>query len=536
MIVASDRLTGALYSACVGDASATVSSGQEDCTGKVHTRVNRNAFGEANGVSTNWDGSSFSGRLDFGMEYDRAGRLTRIAETGATIEFRDYTYDDQGRLEDVLVDGLLRYHYTYDANGNRIGWNTPHGSCDPGAGTCTVIDEQDRLRMSGGVAYDYDDAGRLTQRTSGASVTAYDYDILGSVSLPSGTNIRYTVDAAGRRIGRSVDGAADRFWVYQDGLNPLAQLDATGALEMTFVYGLMPHVPSLVVVENGDGPGVDAVLRVITDQVGSVRRVVHVDTGEVWFSADYSPYGVIESESGRASFRTRFPFRFAGGLADPGHPLIRFGARDYDPELGRWTAKDPIRFGGGTTNLYQYASNSPNRKLDFNGLRTIVYVWDGGGGPQSWAGHVSVEVNGTSFSWEGNGLNIDRAINYLEDNLDTIDGHGRGAEFFEIALTEAEEIALVTYLFNAGQTHDWAMRDFGCSESQVFSSSQCYGYNLLNNNCAQTVMDGLSAVSHINSEMFWASPAHAARMLRREGGMVVETGRLEPGAIGRRAP
>jgi hypothetical protein len=30
---------------------------------------------------------------------------------------------------------------------------------------------------------------------------------------------------------------------------------------------------------------------------------------------------------------------------------VRFGARDYDAVTGRWTAKDPIGFGGGTTNF-----------------------------------------------------------------------------------------------------------------------------------------------------------------------------------------
>ena len=34
--------------------------------------------------------------------------------------------------------------------------------------------------------------------------------------------------------------------------------------------------------------------------------------------------------------------------------LVRFGARDYDPTIGRWTAKDPIDFAGGDTNLYGY--------------------------------------------------------------------------------------------------------------------------------------------------------------------------------------
>jgi len=35
------------------------------------------------------------------------------------------------------------------------------------------------------------------------------------------------------------------------------------------------------------------------------------------------------------------PFGFAGGIYDPDTGLVRFGARGYDAETGRWTAKDP---------------------------------------------------------------------------------------------------------------------------------------------------------------------------------------------------
>jgi RHS repeat-associated protein len=37
---------------------------------------------------------------------------------------------------------------------------------------------------------------------------------------------------------------------------------------------------------------------------------------------------------------TVVPFGFAGGMYDPDTGLVRFGARDYEPETGRSTAKD----------------------------------------------------------------------------------------------------------------------------------------------------------------------------------------------------
>ena len=62
------------------------------------------------------------------------------------------------------------------------------------------------------------------------------------------------------------------------------------------------------------------------------------------------------------------PFGFAGGLYDAETGLVRFGARDYDPVVGRWTEKDPIDFEGGV-NLYAYVLGDPINLMDFSGLR-----------------------------------------------------------------------------------------------------------------------------------------------------------------------
>ena len=64
------------------------------------------------------------------------------------------------------------------------------------------------------------------------------------------------------------------------------------------------------------------------------------------------------------------PFGFAGGLYDADTKLTRFGYRDYDAYTGKWTAKDPIGFSGGDSNLYGYVLGDPVGFVDPMGLFT----------------------------------------------------------------------------------------------------------------------------------------------------------------------
>jgi RHS repeat-associated protein len=70
---------------------------------------------------------------------------------------------------------------------------------------------------------------------------------------------------------------------------------------------------------------------------------------------DYDEWGRVTLDT-HPGFQ---PFGFAGGIYDRDTGLVRFGARDYDPEIGRWAAKDPIGFDGGDSNLYGYVANDP---------------------------------------------------------------------------------------------------------------------------------------------------------------------------------
>lgn len=159
-----------------------------------------------------------------------------------------------------------------------------------------------------------------------------------------------------RRIGKKVNGALVQGFLYQDELNPVAELAGSGNVESRFVYGTMSNVPDYI-IKGG------ATYRIITDHLGSPRVIINVAIGEIAQRMDYDEFGNVTLDT-NPGFQ---PFGFAGGLYDKDTGLVRFGARDYDAETGRWTCKDPIKFNGGT-NFYSYVKNDPINWTDIFGL------------------------------------------------------------------------------------------------------------------------------------------------------------------------
>jgi RHS repeat-associated protein len=282
---------------------------------------------------------------------DRLGRITQKTENiGGDTSTYEYSYDAAGRLMDVRTDGTATENYGYDSNGNRLSAN----------GIPASYDDQDRLLSLGSTSFTYTANGELRTRTVGAAVTTYDYDSLGnliSVQLPSGPAITYVIDGQNRRVGKRVNGVLVQGFLYESQLQIAAEIDGSGAVVSRFVYGTKPNVPDYMI---RDG----AIYRIISDHVGSPRLVINAATGEVAQRIDYDAFGNTSLDT-NPGFQ---PFGFAGGLYDRDTGLIRFGARDYDPELGRWTAKDPILFGGGDASLYAYVGNDPIQWIDPSGL------------------------------------------------------------------------------------------------------------------------------------------------------------------------
>ncbi len=313
-----------------------------------------NGFGELQQSETLFDGAPLHT-----MSYTRdlLGRVIEQTEAYAgTTTVTSYAYDAAGRLVEVSRNGLLDAIYTYDDNGNRTGVDGPGGVVS------ATYDFQDRLLSYGSLTYEYLESGELLSKTDGATgdVTMYEYDELGnlrSVALPSSELIEYEIDGQSRRVGRLVDGVVTQRWLYKDDLEPIAELDESGNVRTVFVYADDPHTPAYMLKE-----GVP--YRIVSDGTGSVRLVVNATDGSVAQRLDYDAFGavVVDTEPG---FQ---PFGFAGGIYDAATGLVRFGARDYDPSTGRWTAKDPIGFDGDQPNLYTYLGGDPVNDSDPAGL------------------------------------------------------------------------------------------------------------------------------------------------------------------------
>lgn len=293
---------------------------------------------------------------DMTIERDRLGRVTAREEAvlGATTT-TTFTYDRNGRLIAVNETGEANnsYEFEYDRNGNRV-----RGPVDE----VYLYDEQDRLVSStvqGGKTYAYSPDGRLSSVSSGSGNTALTYDVLGnlrSLTLPDGGVVSYRVDGVGNRIERQA-GPDVRRWLYDRRGRVIAELDDANAVRSRFVYATLAYTPDIVV---HDGQ----TYRIVADHTGSVRLVLRVQDGTPVQRIDYDPFGFVKSDSS-PGFQ---PYGFAGGIYDPATGFVRFGLRDYDPRVGRFTAKDPIGFAGGYGNLYAYAGNDPVNRADPSGL------------------------------------------------------------------------------------------------------------------------------------------------------------------------
>ena len=102
-----------------------------------------------------------------------------------------------------------------------------------------------------------------------------------------------------------MNGVITKKWIYQDQLNPVAELDSANNIVARFVYGTRANVPEYLIKDGNT-------YRIISDHLGSVRLVVNIADGTIAQRIDYNEYGV-ELVNTNIGFQ---PFSYAGGLSD----------------------------------------------------------------------------------------------------------------------------------------------------------------------------------------------------------------------------
>lgn len=291
---------------------------------------------------------------------DNAGRITtKTIKVGSfSPDTFVYQHDSTGRLTDVTKNGSAHSSYSYDNNSNMISQTLNSNTIN------ATYDDQDRLLTFGTKSFTYTQNGEVSTifNSSTSTTNTFSYDVFGNlkqVILPSKT-LNYKVDALNHRVEKR-DGITliNRFiWDRQDRV--VAISGSSGLMNARFIYGSKQHVPDYMIVGT-------VKYKIISNHLGSPVQVVNSSTGAIVQEISYDDFGNILSDSSPGFT----PFGFAGCLYDTDTKLCRFGARDYDASIGRWLSKDPIRFGGGDTNLYGYVMQDPINWIDPSGLYLI---------------------------------------------------------------------------------------------------------------------------------------------------------------------
>jgi len=292
--------------------------------------------------------------------YDDAFRITGITDTVTPANSWTYGYDSLDRLTGGVSSGTTR-GWSYDANGNRL---TETGTAPS---TYTVSSSNNRITaISGNLprTYAYDAVGN----TTGYAGVAFSYDNRGRMTSASygGNSATYVYNALGQRI-RRVGPSGTTLYMYDESGHLLGEYDGSGALVQETVW--LGDTPVATLRPNGSS--VD-VFYVHTDHLNTPRLVTQPSGNAERWRWDSDPFGTNaanENPSGLGAFKytLRFPGQQYDGLAG----LYYNYFRDYDPAVGRYVESDPIGLHGGV-NTYDYAAQDPLQNIDPTGTTGIA--------------------------------------------------------------------------------------------------------------------------------------------------------------------
>jgi RHS repeat-associated protein len=228
---------------------------------------------------------------------------------------------------------------------------------------------------------EYDGIGNITSYTTRKNGSARNYQIsYGDARFPIlPTDIEvtgsqpvretFTYDHSGSRIQRELDAdnnpatANEISYFIPFGTENLAELDGRGRVRRAYTFA------------GSERTGYKAAGRTVLylkDHLGSSKMTLDLyastlQEGLQQRAGDADPYGVTWRESYAATAESE-PHQYTGQEREAALDLYTYGARFYDPELGRFLAVDPARE---FANPYSYVGNNPVVFFDSSGEYSV---------------------------------------------------------------------------------------------------------------------------------------------------------------------
>jgi RHS repeat-associated protein len=259
-------------------------------------------------------------------DLDRLSSAVASGGTGGTYNLQNYDYDTQGRLE---INGTVTNYYENTAHIHAVS------------------------STSSGNTYSYDQNGNQTSRRVDGKTYTLIYDAENRlVQIKRGSNIQatYTYDGEGNRV-KTVVGSTTTTYIG----NYLEWTGSTTTMKKYYYAG-----GQRVAMRQGSS----TLYFLLTDHLGSTA-VTATSGGGLYGELRYYPWGGTRYDSGT----TPTSYRYTGQReAEVG--LYYYGARYYDPSLGRFASPDtmiPQQQGSQAWDRYAGMNNNPLRYTDPSG-------------------------------------------------------------------------------------------------------------------------------------------------------------------------
>lgn len=271
----------------------------------------------------------------FVYSYDPLDRLTAGSSSTSGMS-ETLAYDRMGNISSLARDGGTAIGYSY--SGNKL------------------------TALSGGISgsYSYDANGNALTDRNGLSYT-YNHLNLPVSATKSGTSVTYTYDALGTKL-RSV------------GAQSAGQTkDYVGAFEYTGGTLDRIHTEEGYITMSGSSPEYYYYLR---DHLGNVRSVLTPSGSgfSVVQQQDYYPFGLRKTLAGASENRYLYNGKEIQGELGGQYD---YGARLYDPVIGRWNVPDPMADSYYSWSPYNYTLGNPIKFIDPNGMFADYFDQDG---------------------------------------------------------------------------------------------------------------------------------------------------------------